>query len=126
MGNTSDRKHKQSLYKTRRWHKMRARQLRDNPLCSLHLELGRSEPATIVDHKIPHHGDETLFFDEANLQSMCKPCHDKHKQRQEKSGYMAGGDVAGVPLDRGHHWNAIEYHQNHDKDGKKSQKDGEK
>lgn len=101
----NSREHKQSLYKARRWHKLRARQLRDNPLCKLCLELGRTEPATVADHIIPHYGDESLFFDQGNLQSMCAPCHNKHKQRQERSGYMVGGDTMGVPLDRNHFWN---------------------
>jgi 5-methylcytosine-specific restriction endonuclease McrA len=38
----------------------------------------------VVDHRIPHHGDEALFFDETNLWTLCKPCHDGWKQRMEK------------------------------------------
>jgi 5-methylcytosine-specific restriction endonuclease McrA len=40
-------------------------------------------PATICDHIIAHKGDEDLFWDADNLQSLCKPCHDRIKQREE-------------------------------------------
>nr|WP_243256973.1 HNH endonuclease signature motif containing protein [Rhizobium skierniewicense] len=39
----------------------------------------------VADHKIPHRGDEALFWDESNLQCLCKPCHDGLKQRQERN-----------------------------------------
>ncbi len=42
--------------------------------------------ATVVDHKIPHKGDETLFWDRKNWQSLCKPHHDGTKQAMERSG----------------------------------------
>jgi 5-methylcytosine-specific restriction endonuclease McrA len=37
--------------------------------------------AEVVDHVVPHRGDEDLFFDPRNLQSLCKHCHDSTKQR---------------------------------------------
>ncbi|MEP2204764.1 MAG: HNH endonuclease signature motif containing protein [Tateyamaria sp.] len=40
-------------------------------------------PATVVDHIIPHRGDEALFNDRNNLQSLCTPCHSRYKQRSE-------------------------------------------
>jgi 5-methylcytosine-specific restriction endonuclease McrA len=92
------------LYNSSAWHRLRTRQLRDHPLCADHLEGGRTVVATIVDHKVPHRGSEVLFFDEDNLQSLCKPCHDAHKQRLEKSGTVVGCDAKGIPLDRRHHW----------------------
>lgn len=34
-------------------------------------------PATLVDHVIPHRGDQTLFWDrERNWQALCRECHD--------------------------------------------------
>ncbi|MDQ0349748.1 HNH endonuclease [Ancylobacter vacuolatus] len=45
------------------------------------------EPNTsrlVCDHRVPHHGDEALFWDENNLQTLCKPCHDKVKQAEER------------------------------------------
>lgn len=46
----------------------------------------RVTPANVVDHVKAHKGDETLFFDPSNLQSLCKPHHDSDKQMLEKSG----------------------------------------
>ncbi|XUY28355.1 HNH endonuclease [Agrobacterium sp. rho-8.1] len=39
----------------------------------------------ICDHVKPHKGDEVVFFDETNLQTLCKLCHDTLKQREERS-----------------------------------------
>lgn len=89
----------------RAWHKARARFLREHPLCAMHQARGRVEPATVVDHIRPHRGDEGLFWDTHNWQSLCKQCHDSHKQRFEKSGTVAGCDPSGKPIDPNHHWN---------------------
>ena len=32
---------------------------------------------TLVDHIVPHRGDQALFWDEQNWQPLCKSCHDK-------------------------------------------------
>jgi len=32
--------------------------------------------ARIVDHVIPHRGDQELFWDTSNWQPLCKRCHD--------------------------------------------------
>lgn len=40
----------------------------------------------VTDHKVPHRGDEALFWERANLQCLCKACHDRHKQAQERRG----------------------------------------
>ena len=37
----------------------------------------------VGDHKVPHKGDPDLFWDRDNVQCLCKPCHDRHKQAQE-------------------------------------------
>jgi len=92
------------LYGTKRWFQLRARQLREQPLCKFCGDLGRVTPAAVVDHKQPHRGDEALFFDPDNLQSLCKPCHDGAKQQLEKSGTLRGCGLDGVPLDAAHHW----------------------
>ena len=42
------------------------------------------EPATLVDHIIPHKGDQALFWDWRNWQSLCTPCHNRVKQRKER------------------------------------------
>ncbi len=86
------------------WRQIRARRLKQFPLCAFCAKIGKIEPATVVDHVIPHRGDEELFFDTDNLQSLCKHCHDSHKQTQEKSGHLKGSDLDGLPLDPRHPW----------------------
>lgn len=49
---------------------------------------GRIEGNTsklVADHVRPHRGDARLFWDEGNLQTLCKPCHDSKKQRAERA-----------------------------------------
>lgn len=40
--------------------------------------------ATLVDHVIPHKGDQSLFWDKANWQSACDHCGNAIKQRLER------------------------------------------
>lgn len=63
------------LYNSPRWKSMRAVQLGAEPWCADCLEEGGHVFASEVDHVRPHHGDPKLFFDETNLQSLCKPHH---------------------------------------------------
>lgn len=88
-----------------KWQRAREAFLREHPLCEDHRKRGQVVAATVVDHKIPHRGDLSLFWDRKNWQALCKHCHDSHKQRLEKSGVDAGCDVDGKPLDANHHWN---------------------
>jgi 5-methylcytosine-specific restriction protein A len=60
-----------------RWRRARALFLRQHPLCVQCLQENRLTPATVVDHIIPHRGDEKLFWDQGNWQAICKTCHDK-------------------------------------------------
>ena len=50
------------------------------------LEDGRLTPANVVDHIREHKGDESLFFDSSNLQSLCAPHHNSVKQSEERTG----------------------------------------
>jgi len=88
-----------------RWERARATFLRQHPLCAMHLKLGRYVQATVVDHITPHRGDQALFWDRSNWQSLCTTCHSSHKQRQERGGHLAGCDVYGRPIDPAHPWN---------------------
>lgn len=95
----------------RAWYKLKAwcgpagrrmTQLRAEPTCRFHrLELGAIVPATTVDHVIPHRGDEDLFW-RGELQSLCGPCHDRHKQREELEGFSRGVGEDGFPTDPRH------------------------
>ena len=46
---------------------------------------GLAVPATVADHVEPHAGDPDLFWN-GKLQSLCKPHHDRDKQRAEAAG----------------------------------------
>ena len=66
---------------------MRSRQLRLHPLClRCEKERGLVVAATTVDHRIPHRGNEALFFDEGNLDSLCASCHSS-KTALEDGGF---------------------------------------
>lgn len=39
--------------------------------------------ATVVDHIVPHRGDEKLFWDPTNLQPLCVKCHNEKTARGE-------------------------------------------
>lgn len=67
----------------RAWMERRAAWLRQHPLCCYCEREGRLSPATVVDHIIPHRGDERLFWDRTNWQSLCASCHSSTKAREE-------------------------------------------
>lgn len=69
---------------TYKWQKARARFLVDHPLCTVCEAEGRVAAATVVDHHIPHRGDQTLFWDESNWRPMCKSHHDAKTQKEGK------------------------------------------
>lgn len=78
------------LYNLPQWrgkHGARQAQLQRQPLCENCLKHGRVTPASVVDHKTPHKGNLSLFFDPNNHQSLCDDprwrCHSSDKQREE-------------------------------------------
>lgn len=81
---TKEAKEYRKLYNYQ-WTKLRTNYLRRNPLCVMCRMDGKTVMASVVDHIIPHKGDQALFYDENNWQPLCKPCHDKIKQRMEKA-----------------------------------------
>ncbi len=89
-----------NLYNTKRWRDpvtgVRARVLvRDGwccQMCGVTLAGKRPAPTSpVVDHVTPHKGNLVLFWDEGNLQALCKRCHDTEKQRQERAAEALGG-----------------------------------
>lgn len=77
--------------KTYRWQKLRQKILnRDGWRCQQTgvLVIGKypKPNSPVVDHIRPHRGDEALFWDEENLQTVSKEYHDKEKQKLEHSG----------------------------------------
>lgn len=71
---------------------VRARRLRLEPLCRFCKKEGRVTIASVVDHIKPHKGNEALFFDLANTQSLCESHHNKDKQALERGGHVVGTD----------------------------------
>ena len=67
-----------------KWQKARERFLSLNPLCVYCERNNRVTAATVVDHIIPHKGNQDLFWDESRWQSLCVNCHSSVKQREEK------------------------------------------
>lgn len=59
----------------RRWRIAAAVHLSHEPLCRACLALGRTTAATIVDHIVPHRGDQQRFWAATNWQSLCVQCH---------------------------------------------------
>lgn len=71
------------LYRTRRWIRLRASVLQEQPFCVDCSKLNRLEPSTDVDHVRPHRGNVNLFWDSTNLQALCHACHSKKTERGE-------------------------------------------
>jgi 5-methylcytosine-specific restriction protein A len=65
-------KYNTSLYNTVRWRKLRAEHLRGNPYC---ICCGTREKPLQVDHIVTPKGNEDLFYDANNLQTLCLRCH---------------------------------------------------
>lgn len=61
------------------WAKARLAFLNRYPCCAM-----CNAPASVVDHVKPHRGNRDLFWDQRNWQPLCAPCHNRHKQRQER------------------------------------------
>ena len=53
-----------------RWREARAIFLKQHPLCAFCQAEGKIVPATVVDHIIPHRGDQRLFWDQTNWESL--------------------------------------------------------
>ncbi len=55
-----------------RWRKVRAAWLAGHPQCC---HPGCIQPATEVDHIVPHNGNYELMWSHNNFQGLCKPHH---------------------------------------------------
>ena len=62
---------------TARWARASKSFLLEHPLCVLCSAAGRLTGATLTDHRIPHRGDMTLFWDRRNWQALCNDCHNR-------------------------------------------------
>lgn len=68
-----------------KWQRARLGFLFKNPICETCKAKGIVTEATVVDHVIPHRGDQKLFWDTSNWSAKCKPCH------SEKTALEEGG-----------------------------------
>lgn len=93
------------LYRTPTWRSLRRQQLARAPFCCRRIHGQVLVEATVVNHKTPHRGDEGLFFDPTNLESVCKPCHDGPIQGEERRGFSGAVDPSGWPTDPRHRAN---------------------
>ena len=89
-----ERERRRVLYKgsaskrgyTYKWSKAAKAFLTQHPLCVRCEAKGIVRAAEVVDHIIPHRGDQKLFWDASNWQALCKQCHDK-KTATEDGGF---------------------------------------
>ena len=78
-------------YKTARWQELRWSVLvRDLFTCQFCGQIEADTSKLVADHRIPHRGNAPLFWDSANLQCLCKACHDSTKQATERRGEGVG------------------------------------
>ncbi len=68
------------------WQRARRGYLLSHPLCVMCLDEGRTTAADVVDHITPHKGDQSVFWDKNNWQSLCKQHHDSDKAMFERTG----------------------------------------
>lgn len=86
----------------RRWKQARLAFLSANPFCAMCKAQGETRPANVVDHIVPHKGDENLFWDQSNWQALCEPHHNGEKASMEIRGYSDRIGADGWPLDPNH------------------------
>ncbi|WP_285082717.1 HNH endonuclease [Kingella kingae] len=67
-----------------KWRKARQLFLQNHPLCVYCQRAGKITPANVVDHIVPHQGNQNLFWDNSNWQALCSRCHSSVKQKLEK------------------------------------------
>jgi 5-methylcytosine-specific restriction endonuclease McrA len=65
------------------WERESKRHRIEHPLCVCCKANGRVKAAALVDHIVPHKGDDALFWDPANRQSLCNWCHERIKKPLE-------------------------------------------
>ena len=91
----------QRLYDSVLWRKFRLAALdRDGYVCQL---CGRPtidydpDRHAVVDHVIPHRGDESLFWDIDNLQTLHKNCHDEKTAEENQRRNVIPTKLNGWP-----------------------------
>jgi len=62
------------LYNSRKWRKFSHQLRKDNPLCKICLDEGKTTPSSMVDH-IKEINSGGAIWDVNNLQCLCSKCH---------------------------------------------------
>lgn len=97
------------LYKTARWQRTRADQLRKQPICERCRAAGFTRIAKVCNHIDPKSKETEEGFFAGPFSSLCDDCHDGPTQSDEKRGKVTaragysravGGD--GMPTDPRH------------------------
>ena len=71
------------------------------------LQIGRIEPATVVDHRTPINAGGETYPPLDRLASLCERHHNaktRSEQLGERNYLLKGCDVFGNPLDPNHPW----------------------
>jgi 5-methylcytosine-specific restriction enzyme A len=69
-----------------KWQRARLEHLAANPLCVQCEANGLTVVGEVVDHKIPHRGNQDLFWSRTNWQTLCAACHNSKTQREIAEG----------------------------------------
>jgi len=77
-------------YRSRRWQRIAARQLRVAPLCAECQRQGVTKAASACDHVTPHRGDDDAFW-HGERQSLCASCHGRKSASERMTVESAGG-----------------------------------
>lgn len=94
MEEQTKRQIRHKYYNSRTWRKLRPIKMANNPLCEDCLKEGRITPAEEVHHiespfKYKDYRRDLLFADYSNLVSLCKECHIKrHNNEQRKIDFL--------------------------------------
>jgi 5-methylcytosine-specific restriction protein A len=81
-------------YHSARWQKLRQAVLERDLYTCQHtgtILTGKAPAPTspVVHHKVPHKGDEQLFWDINNLEAVSKEWHDSEAQKEEKRAWAS-------------------------------------
>ena len=67
-----------------KWQRERRKFLESNPFCVKCYEEGHITMATVVDHIVPHRGDQKLFWDRSNWQPLCEHHHNVKTMTEDR------------------------------------------
>ena len=67
-----------------KWQRERRKFLESNPFCVKCYEEGHITMATVVDHIVPHRGDQKLFWDRGNWQPLCEHHHNVKTMTEDR------------------------------------------